>query len=57
MTSVAGDFTILIVSPQQAGLLIADVSATVSALHLPPHGKSCRTSQRANAADPNSSPA
>jgi sigma-B regulation protein RsbU (phosphoserine phosphatase) len=54
MTSVAGDFyDFLIISPQQAGLLIADVSGHgVPAALIASMVKLAATSQRANAADP-----
>ena len=54
MTSVAGDFyDYLIISPQQAGLLIADVSGHgVPAALIASMVKLAATSQRANAADP-----
>jgi phosphoserine phosphatase RsbU/P len=54
MTSVAGDFyDFLITNPQQAGLLIADVSGHgVPAALIASMVKLAATSQRANAADP-----
>jgi sigma-B regulation protein RsbU (phosphoserine phosphatase) len=54
MTSVAGDFyDFLIISPQQAGLLIADVSGHgVGAALIASMVKLAATSQHANAADP-----
>lgn len=54
MTSVAGDFyDFLITSPQQAGLLIADVSGHgVPAALIASMVKLAATSQRANASDP-----
>ena len=54
MTAVAGDFyDFLITNPQQAGLLIADVSGHgVPAALIASMVKLAATSQRANAADP-----
>lgn len=54
MTSVAGDFyDFLLIGPQQAGLLIADVSGHgVPAALIASMVKLAATSQRANAADP-----
>jgi sigma-B regulation protein RsbU (phosphoserine phosphatase) len=54
MTSVAGDFyDFLLTDPQQAGLLIADVSGHgVPAALIASMVKLAATSQRANAADP-----